>query len=94
MAMKNIFKAALLAGAMGAASVLGVAPAAARDSVSVGVDFDEGLVAFAYSDGYWDSDHHWHNWRNKSDWDAYRAHHPDRSFNHRHDRDPNKGWRS
>jgi len=55
--------------------------------------FDFGTVAFGYNDGYWDTGHRWHNWRNRADYDGYRS----RGQNfHRwnHDRDHDNGWRN
>jgi hypothetical protein len=66
-------------------------PAVAREAFSF--SFDTGNVAFAYSDGYWDHDHHWHKWRNAREGREYRARFSDHYDNHRHTHMPNKGWR-
>ena len=83
--MKNLIKAASLALALVAAPM--AAQAAER------VVFDFGNVAFGYSDGYWDRDHHWHRWHHKSDWQRYRHDYRDHAYDYRHDRDHDHGWR-
>ena len=62
-------------------------PAQAAEHVSV----DFGNIAFAYSDGYWDHDHHWHRWH-KGDLARYRKEHRDDYHGWKHDRDPDHGW--
>lgn len=73
--MKKIICAALLAGA----AAIMAAPAANAASIV----FSFGNVSDAYSDGYWDSGHHWHAWR-AGEWNAYRRGHP-HAHNWRHD---------
>lgn len=65
--MKKLVCAALLAGT----ALL----AASSAQAAVGISFDFGNVGIAYSDGYYDSGHHWHNWR-AGEWDRYRHDHP------------------
>ena len=78
-----VLAVALLAGTAGA----GVAYA---DGVTVSVDF--GNVAFAYADGYWDRDHHWHAWRDAREAAEFRREHRDHYYAWHHDRDHDHGW--
>ncbi len=82
--MRLSTKAALLAAA------LALAPCASFAASHVVVDF--GNVAFGYSDGYWDRDHHWHHWRHHDDWVRYHEQYRDHAYDWRHDRDHDKGW--
>ena len=50
-----------------------------------------GDVAFGFSDGYWDNNHHWHHWRNQRDQQNYRSH-GGNYHDWNHDRDSNQGW--
>lgn len=54
--------------------------------------FDVGNVAFAYQDGWWDRDHHWHHWRNHREMVEYQTRYHDHYYDWRHDRDPDHGW--
>ena len=69
-------------------SVMPLAAAQAETHVSINL----GDVAFAYTDGYWDRDHHWHRWHH-SDWERYRHEHSEHAYNYRHDHDHDHGWR-
>lgn len=70
-------------------SSLGTAlPAAAEVNISV----DPGSIAFGYSDGYWDRDHHWHAWRNRNDAEWYRSHDAQHYVDRRHDQEREQGW--
>jgi hypothetical protein len=60
----------------------------------VHVSIDPGSVAFGYSDGYWDRDHRWHDWRNREETDWYREHYRDHYYNRKHDGEREQGWRS
>jgi hypothetical protein len=75
--MKKIAQVLLIATAVAV-----IAPAAAN--AAVGISFNFGDVGIAYSDGYYDSHHHWHNWR-AGEWDQYRHDHPGHYNNWRHD---------
>jgi hypothetical protein len=66
--MKKIAQALLIATAVAV-----IAPAAAN--AAIGISFNFGDVGVAYSDGYYDGHHHWHNWR-AGEWDRYRHDHP------------------
>lgn len=66
-------------------------PAAARENVNI--TLNPGGVAFGYSDGYWDRDHHWHKWQNRQEAQWYREHYHDHYYGWRHDRDHDQGWR-
>ncbi len=88
--MNKVFKSAMV--------VLGLTGAAFAASGSVGasaagVSIDFGNVAFAYSDGYWDNDHHWHHWHNAREAHAYRAAHRSDYHAWKHDRDHDQGWK-
>jgi len=56
---------------------------------SLTVDF--GTVAFGYNDGYWDTGHRWHAWRNNAERTNYRSHGAN-FHGYNHDRDHNGGW--
>jgi len=56
---------------------------------SLSVDF--GSVAFGYNDGYWDTGHHWHTWRNNAERTNYQSH-GSNFHGYNHDRDRNGGW--
>jgi hypothetical protein len=91
--VKQIIKGALMALALAAAPVAASVPAAAASDFSISL----GNAAFGFSDGYWDRDHHWHNWQNKSQAQYYRTHNADHYVASRHDQDPkdhDKGWRN
>ena len=59
-------------------------------SPSLTVDF--ATVAFGYNDGYWDTGHHWHTWRNNAEHTSYQSHGA-HFHGYNHDRDRNGGWR-
>ena len=86
-ALATVAAAALFIGAVGTS-----APALARDNFAF--SFDNGGVAFAYSDGYWDRDHRWHRWRNAREARMFREQNRERYWHYRHDRDRRSmGWR-
>ena len=87
--MRSVFQASLLAGAMGAAIML--APSAAP-AAGITIGFDVGNVAFAYSDGYWDHNHHWHRWHNHHERYLYMQDHADNYHGWVHTRDRDHGW--
>ena len=81
------------AAAFVAVAVIGTSWAAltpARADVHISLNPDS--VAFAYSDGYWDRDHHWHAWRNRDEANWYREHHKEHYVAHSHGHDRDKGW--
>src|SRR3954469_16457740 len=80
-----------LLGAVAAAGLSLSALPAAADAVRF--SFDVGNVRAAYSDGYWDNDHHWHKWRNAREHRAFRESYHDRYVAERHSRYRNAGWR-
>ena len=63
-----------------------------RPAPRAALTFNFGNVAFAFSDGYWDSSHRWHTWRNQSEMRRYRASQDNHFNNVRHTRAPNRGW--
>ena len=90
--MKHIINGALVAIALAAAPAAAIAPAHAAVDFSISL----GNAAFGFSDGYWDRDHHWHNWRNKDEARYFREHYREHYQAARHDRDrkdKNQGWR-
>ncbi len=92
--MKHIVKGALIALALAGAPVVASIPASAA---AVDFSISLGNAAFGYSDGYWDRDHNWHAWRNKSEAQYYRTHNADHYVAARHDKDrkdKDKGWRN
>jgi len=87
--MSRIISAAILALALiGGASAITL-PAKA-DNVTVGVG--PGGIAFGFSDGYWDRDHHWHAWRNHEEAEHWRAANTAHYYDWKHDRDHDAGW--
>jgi len=85
-----------VAGALFAVALIG-APILATPAVAA-VDYSIALsnAAFAYSDGYWDRDHHWHWYRNKQEAEYFRTFFAAHYVNARHDhdrRDLARGWR-
>jgi hypothetical protein len=89
--VRRTINAALVAAAVAICSVAAIMPSATRAEVSISID--PGVIAFGYSDGYWDRDHHWHRWHNRQDARWYRAHYGEHYYNRRHDRDHDAGWR-
>lgn len=87
--MKGTVKLALALAACAALPVATMAPPAAARGVNVTVS---PAIAFGYSDGYWDRDHHWHPWQNRREAEAWQREHPTHYYNHRHDRDRDAGW--
>lgn len=87
--MHNKWKTALVAVALGG-SVLTMGLSAHADNVTVGVG--PGGIAFGYSDGYWDRDHHWHAWRNHEEAERWRAENSAHYYDWKHDRDRDQGW--
>ena len=65
-------------------------PLTAQAGTSVGIDF--GNIAFGYTDGYWDHDHHWHRWRHHADWERFREERREHAYEYRHDHDHDHGW--
>lgn len=51
-----------------------------------------GDVAFGYSDGYWDHEHHWHAWQNRDDSARFRAANHDHYYDRPHTSDKDQGW--
>ena len=60
------------------------------DNAQVSVEF--GGIEYAYSDGYWDNRHQWHQWSNDNDRDSYRNYRGNHYSDWKHDRDGNDGW--
>ena len=87
--MKQFIGLALIAGAVALGTP--AMPVAARENVTISVN--PGGIAFGYSDGYWDRDHHWHRWSNQADAEWYREHYRDHYYARRHDRARDHGWR-
>ena len=56
------------------------------------INFRIGEVAIGYSDGYWDRDHRWHEWRREEDRRAYRAAKEAEYHEWKHDRYKDMGW--
>ena len=85
---KMLCKAAVIAFALGGASL----PVLAAD-VTVAVT-PNANIAFGYSDGYWDRDHAWHQWRNRDEASAWRKEHDQYYYDRKHDAERDMGWRS
>ncbi len=90
--MKKLTIAAVIFGVVAAASLSGCSSSPSRRD-EVRFSFDVGNVRLGYSDGYWDSGHHWHNWSNAREARDFREHHRDRYVGDRHTRYKNEGWR-
>ncbi len=88
--MKSLFKVALCASAVAGAAF--AIPTAASARSSVGIYLNTGSVAFAYRDGWWDKDHHFHHWKNRAEMRWYEKHHHDAYHDWNHDRDSDNGW--
>ncbi|HUN50199.1 MAG TPA: hypothetical protein VMU42_03755 [Candidatus Sulfotelmatobacter sp.] len=88
--MKSSIKAIFLVLALAGGSLGPISPAMA-DNVTVAVG--GGGIAFGYSDGYWDRDHHWHKWHNRAEAAKWRAANRDHYYAWKHDRDKGDGWR-
>jgi len=88
--VRHRIEAALVAFALLGAPVATVAPAAAQVQISI----NPGSIAYGYSDGYWDRNHHWHPWANENDRNWYRSHYAGHYYDRRHDREPEQGWRN
>jgi hypothetical protein len=89
--MRHGIKAALVAVALAGGSLAATAPAEAAENVTIAAG--PGGIAFGYSDGYWDRDHHWHKWRNREEAAHWREENREHYFDRRHDRDHDQGWR-
>jgi hypothetical protein len=77
---KTLIAAALAIGVGAAGAALTTVPAQA----AFGISFNVGDVDLAYSDGYYDHDHHWHAWRpGEGDW--YRSHYHSKWHDFHHD---------
>lgn len=87
--MSKVFKSAILALGLVGATLSTAGTASAED---IGVSINLGNVAFAYRDGYWDQDRHWHPWRNKHEARDYRARQHNEYHDWNHDRDHDRGW--
>ena len=89
--MRLSTKIVFTAVALAAAPMAALAPQAAR-AADVDVSVNPGIVAFGYSDGYWDRGHAWHAWHNDHDRDAYRHSRNAEYHEWKHDRDRDMGW--
>ncbi len=88
--MKRAMTIALLSAALLGGSVGASRPAQAAVDVAIG----GGGIAFGYTDGYWDREHHWHRWHSRHEAEQWRAANADHYYAVRHDRDrEHKGWR-
>jgi hypothetical protein len=90
--MRHAIGAAFLGLALLGAPLAAVTPAAARDDVTVSIDPNS--VAFGYSDGYWDREHHWHAWRNREEAEWYHQHYGEHYYDRKHDAEQDQGWRT
>jgi len=82
-------QAALVAAILAAATLTPIT----RAHAAVSVQFDAGSVAFGYSDGYWDRDHHWHRWPSAAERNGWREHNRGHYYTHAHTHDRGAGWR-
>jgi len=87
--MRTLGFAAVITGLM-AAATLGVSSHARANDMRF--SFDVGNVAFAYNDGWWDNDHHWHKWHSRHEARMFKDHYHDRYHDWKHTREHNHGW--
>jgi hypothetical protein len=80
----------LMAAAMMVGFAAFAAPPAHADSFSF--SFNTGDVAFAYTDGYWDHAHVWHEWAGPREVEEFRVRYADRYHDWDHHRDRDEGW--
>jgi hypothetical protein len=88
--MKSILTGAMLGLALLGGALISGTPAAAAERVTIA---SGPVIAFGYSDGYWDRDHRWHKWRNASEMRRWRETNREHYFARRHDRERDHGWR-
>ena len=88
--MRNLRMAAIIMAVAGGLSLAHGTSAMAADDFSF--SFDTGNVAFAYTDGYWDNDHHWHKWHSHREAVEYRKRFGDHYHTWKHTRDADHGW--
>lgn len=69
------------------------AAAPAANAADFAFSFDTNDVAFAYSDGYWDHDHHWHKWHSAREAREYRNRYHEHYIAAKHTSRHNKGWK-
>ena len=67
-----------------AALAFALVGAAALSAQAADVTFNAGDVAYGYSDGYWTTKHEWRTWEKPEYVETYE---------YRHDRDADMGWR-
>jgi hypothetical protein len=91
-AMKITPKAALVAFTITILPFASAGPVSARNNVGVSLNF--GNISSGYSDGYWNNDHSWHRWNNRSDANRYRAQYQGQYHNMNHTRAANNGWKN
>jgi uncharacterized protein YraI len=74
-----------------AAAPLAISRPAAAQQVGVTIAVPD--IAFGFSDGYWDREHRWHQWRDHREAMAWREKNAEHYYDRRHDRDKDEGWR-
>lgn len=89
--MTGIFKAAMVAFALGGGSV--VAGAAGAPAMAADVTVAVPGIAFGYNDGYWDRERNFHEWRDRQEADRFRAENRDHYYERKHDEEKDHGWR-
>ena len=74
--MNKLTYGVFAASALCAVGLVAIAmPVAARDRGDTSFSISLGNVQFGYSDGYYDNDRRWHNWRDDEERDWYRQNH-------------------
>jgi hypothetical protein len=76
--------------AFAAAPLAMTAPPVAAQGVNVTVNPG---IAYGYSDGYWDQGHHWHQWRDRQQQEAWQKDNSGHFYDRAHDKEANGGWR-
>jgi hypothetical protein len=88
--MRRTLRTALVTFALAGGS-LAVALPAVADDVTVGIG--HGGIAFGYSDGYWDREHSWHQWRDEREANEFRRENREHYYERKHEEDRDHGWR-
>jgi hypothetical protein len=101
--MRKALNGAIVALGIAGAALAIAGPASAQDvgvgvhvggvGIGVGVGVAPTDVRYGYQDGYWDTGHRWHNWRNDQDMRDYENSKDNHYNAWKHDRDSDEGWR-
>ena len=98
--MRKALNGAIVALGIAGAALAVAGPASAQDvgvgvhvgGVGIGVGVGPTDVRYGYQDGYWDTGHRWHNWRNDQDMRDYENSKDNHYNAWKHNRDRDEGW--